>query len=169
VGACGVIFTGEFYYHLDAKNRLVIPGRIRDRVNVMEEGEGWYLVPGYDGSISLYTPATFERLAGERKAELFRLKNVRDYDRLHFALSARVEMDRLGRVLVPEIMLRRSGIGKDVAIVGVGDHVEVSDRKRWDAFVADNFAAHDELAQKAYQAEVEDRRGQRPGAGPEDK
>lgn len=164
MGACGVIFTGEFYYHLDAKNRLVIPGRIRDRVNVMEEGEGWYLVPGYDGTISLYTPATFERLAGEHKAELFRLKNVRDYDRLHFALSARVEMDRLGRVLVPEVMLRRSGIGKDLAIVGVGDHVEICDQGRWDKFVAENFAAHDELARKAYQAEVEDSRERRPGA-----
>lgn len=163
-----MIFTGEFYYHLDAKNRLVIPGRIRDRVNVMEEGEGWYLVPGYDGTISLYTPATFERLAGEHKTELFRLKNVRDYDRLHFALSARVETDRLGRVLIPEITLRRSGCGKDVAIVGVGDHVEIWDQGRWDAFVTGNFAAHDELAHKAYQAEVEDSRERRPTAGHEE-
>jgi MraZ protein len=160
MGANGVIFTGEFYYHLDAKNRLVIPGKIRDSVNVKEEGEGWYLVPGYDGAISLFTPATFERLANREKAELFRLKNVRDYDRLHFALSAHAEADRLGRLLVPEVMLRRTGIGRDVCIVGVRDHIEVWDKAKWEAFVGQNFAAYDEMARNAFEAERED--GRRP-------
>jgi MraZ protein len=153
-----LLFSGEFYYHLDAKNRLVIPGRIRDRVNLQQEGEGWYLVPGFDGTISLYTQATFEGLAARRKAELFRLKNVRDYDRLHFALSAHAEMDRMGRILIPEIMLRRTGIGKDVAIVGVRDHMEVWDRAKWEAFVSANFAEYDRLATSAYESEQEDGR-----------
>jgi len=145
-----VLFTGEFYYHLDAKNRLVIPGKIRDGVDVTVEGQGWYLVPGFDSTISFYTPTTFERLAGDRQAELFSLKNVRDYDRLHFALSAHVEADRLGRVLIPETMLKRTGIGSDVAIVGVRDHLELWDRARWEQFVNGNFASHDEMARDAF-------------------
>jgi MraZ protein len=158
VGGSGLIFTGEYSYHLDAKNRMVIPGRVRDAVNIQAEGAGWYLVPGFDGTLSLYTPATFERLAEHEKAELFRLKDIRDYGRLHFALSAHVETDRLGRILIPEIMLRRTGIGKDVAIVGVKDHLEVWDRAKWEAFVGHSFAAYDELAKQAYDAERNDGR-----------
>ena len=156
VGDSGLLFTGEYCYHLDAKNRLVIPGRIRDLVDVQKEGEGWYLVPGFDGTISLYTPATFESLAGRQKAELFHLKNVRDYDRLHFALSAHAQADRLGRILVPETMLRRVGIGADVAIVGVRDHVEIWDRARWEKFVEGSFGTYDNLAREAYETARED-------------
>jgi MraZ protein len=154
----GVIFTGEYFYHLDTKNRLVVPGKIRDRVNAQTEGVGWYLVPGFDGTISVYTPVAFEQLAGREQAELFRLKDVRNYGRLHFALSAHVEMDRLGRILVPEVMLRRTGIGKDVAIVGVRDHLEIWDQGKWEAFVEANFSAYDEMARSAYEAEQEDLR-----------
>ncbi|NIA22145.1 MAG: hypothetical protein GWP05_09335 [Anaerolineaceae bacterium] len=155
-----MLFTGEHYYHLDAKNRLVIPGKIRDRIDVTVDGQGWYLVPGFDGTLSLYTPATFELLAGQQQAELFRLKNIRDYDRLHFALSAHVETDRLGRILVPEPMLRRSGIGKDVAIIGVRDHLEIWDQARWEQFVGGNFGAYDEMARDAFDTAQQE--GRRP-------
>ena len=154
-----MLFNGEYYYHLDAKNRLVIPGRIRDLVDVTKEGAGWYLVPGYEGTISLYTPKSFEGLAGGQRAELFRIKDIRDYDRLHFALSAYVEMDRLGRILIPEVMLKRSGIGRDVAILGVRDHVELWDKPRWETFLEEKLASYDEMARKALESAREDERG----------
>lgn len=153
-----MLLTGETISRLDAKNRLVIPSKTRDQINVQLEGSGWYMVPGFDGTISLYTPTAFERLASGDKAELFRLKSIRDYDRLHFPLSAHAEMDRLGRILIPETMLKRTGIGKDVAVVGVKDHLEIWQAEKWAAFVDENFAAHDDLAREAYEAEQEDRR-----------
>ena len=153
-----MLFTGEYSYHLDAKNRLVVPGKIRDAIDVQVEGSGWYLVPGFDGAISLFTPATFERLADRAKAELFRLKDIRNYDRLHFGLSAHVEMDRLGRILIPETMLRRAGIGKDCAIIGVRDHLEVWSKDRWETFLGQNFGQYDDMATKAYETERDDAR-----------
>ena len=153
-----MLLTGEYTSRLDAKNRLVIPSKVREQVNVQAEGAGWYLVPGFDGTISLYTPSAFEKLAGRDKAELFRLEDVRAYDRLHFALSAHAETDRLGRLLVPEVTLRRAGIGKDVVIIGVRDHLEVWDAPRWEAFVATKLGQYDEMARKAYETEREDRR-----------
>lgn len=153
-----MLLTGEYTSRLDAKNRLVIPSKVREQINVQAEGTGWYLVPGFDGTISLYTPNTFERLAGREKAELFRLEDVRAYDRLHFALSAHAEMDRLGRLLVPEVTLRRTGIGKDVVIVGVRDHLEVWDAAKWEAFVTQKLGQYDQMARKAYETELEDRR-----------
>lgn len=153
-----MLLTGEYSSRLDAKNRLVVPSKVRERIDVQAEGAGWYMVPGFDGTISLYTPATFERLASREKAELFRLEDVRAYDRLHFALSAHAETDRLGRLLVPDVMLRRTGIGKDVVIVGVRDHLEIWDAAKWEAFVASKFTSYDEMAKKAYETELEDRR-----------
>lgn len=152
-----MLFTGEYSYHLDSKNRLVVPRKIRDRVlhEVREQGLGWYLVPGFDGTISLYTPATFERLASDQQAEMFRLRDIRNYDRLHFGLSSHAEMDGTGRIRIPDVMLRRAGIGKDVAIVGVGDHLEIWDQGRWDAYVGQNFAAYDDMAERAFRTRRE--------------
>ena len=143
---------------LDSKNRVVIPRKVRDRIDIQTEGIGWYLVPGYDGTISLYTPATFQQLAAEHKAERFRQQNIRTFDRLYYGLSDHVEMDRLGRILIPGTMLRRTGMGRDLTIVGVRDHLEIWDKAKWEQFVADHFADYEEIAHSAYETEREDAR-----------
>jgi len=61
-------------------------------------------------------------------------------------------------VLVPETTLRRAGIGKDVVVIGVRDHLEVWDAAKWEAFVAAKLGQYDEMARKAYETELEDRR-----------
>lgn len=148
-----MLFTGHSFCRLDNKNRLVIPGRIRDLVNVQEQGSGWFLVPGYDNTITVYTPKVFEELANNERVEMFRLSNVRNYTRLHFALSHHVEMDRLGRVLIPEWLLQRTSIGADLAVLGVKNHLEIWSRKTWEKFVDENFGEYDEMARSAYETE----------------
>ena len=42
------------------------------------------------------------------------------------------ELDASGRVILPAALLRHTGIEKEVVVVGVGDHLEVWARERWD-------------------------------------
>jgi MraZ protein len=147
------LLTGEYFHAIDAKFRLTVPAKFRDSIDPAEQGSGFYAVPGFDGVLFLYTPKTFRETSPQLENDLLAVPEVRNFRRLHYGLTEYVEVDRLGRVLIPEKTLRRCGIEKDVAIVGVRDHVEVWDRAKWEAFVAAQFARHDELAQQAMKAE----------------
>ena len=49
------------------------------------------------------------------------------------ANSFDVELDSSGRVTLPPPLLAHAGIEKDAVVAGVGDHLEVWGRERWNA------------------------------------
>jgi MraZ protein len=48
-------------------------------------------------------------------------------------MAGRIEWDKQGRVLFPDKFLKRSGVGKDVTLLGVRDHLELWSRTDWEA------------------------------------
>lgn len=148
-----LFLTGEYFHAIDSKFRLTIPAKFRDTIDPAEQGSGFYAVPGFDGVLFLYTPKTFRGMSPQLDSDLLAVPEVRNFRRLRYGLTEYVETDRLGRVLIPEKTLKRSGIDRDVAIVGVQDHIEVWDRTKWEAFVTDHLAEHDQLAQQAMKIE----------------
>ncbi len=51
--------------------------------------------------------------------------------RFVFAGATVAELDKQGRVLVPPHLARHAGLGKDVVVVGVHDHIEIWGRPEW--------------------------------------
>ncbi len=148
-----LFLTGEYSHAIDAKSRLTVPAKFRETIDPAEHGSGFYAVPGFDGVLFLYTPKTFREMSPQLDGDLLAVPEVRNFRRLRYGLTEYVEVDRLGRVLIPEKTLKRCGIERDVAIVGVQDHIEVWARGKWEAFVAEHLSQHDALAQQAMKAE----------------
>jgi len=145
-----LVLSGEYFHAVDAKSRLTIPAKLREAIDAEKEGEGFFAFIDFDGVLCLYTPAAYERLAPMLvDTELRVAKEVRDYKRLRYGLAEHLEVDRLGRVLIPEKLLARGGIQKECAIVGCQDHLEIWDRERWEAFVKIRLPEHDALAVRA--------------------
>jgi MraZ protein len=48
-------------------------------------------------------------------------------------MTCRVEMDKQGRILLPDKSLKRSNIQKEVTLLGVRDHLELWNRADWEA------------------------------------
>ena len=145
---------GEYYHAIDAKSRLTIPAKLREFMSRSEEGYALVTtqlvaVQLFDGILYLYTPQVYEQIAPQFGAELEVNADVRNYKRLRFGLAQEVEVDRLGRVLIPDPLLKRCGLGKDVVILGVENHIEVWPRDRWDGFVEEQLKQHDALASRA--------------------
>jgi MraZ protein len=51
--------------------------------------------------------------------------------RFVFAGAVPSELDRQGRVLVPPQLAEHAGLGREVVVAGVHDHIEVWDRAAW--------------------------------------
>ena len=61
----------------------------------------------------------------------FTKKSHRDYIRARLSSSEEVEVDKMGRIQIPAVLLRKYQIGKDVVVIGVNDHIELWDKKTY--------------------------------------
>jgi len=143
------VFTGQFFHAIDAKSRLTIPAKLREQIDPSSQGYGFVAVYGFDRILYLYPPETYTAVAPQFPAALHTKKDVRDYERLAYGLAEKVEVDRLGRILIPETIREQCGLRREVAVIGVRDHIEIWDRERWNTFVREQLAQHDQLAERA--------------------
>ena len=160
-----LLLTGQYFHAFDAKSRLTIPVKLREQINRSEDCYAFMASYGFDGVLYLYTPKTYESVAPQFKSSLRTLQAVRDYERVAYAMTERLELDRLGRILIPEYTRQQLGLSKEVAIIGVRDHIEIWDRETWQVFVAKGLEKHDELAERAMAAAETGAGGQSNGAG----
>lgn len=137
-----MVFTGTYEHTIDAKKRLAVPAELRGQIQRATGTAGddplvLIVALGEGGSLRLYTEPVFERRAEELETSELDADELLDYERVFFSLARRVEMDRAGRVRLPDNLLEMAGLGSDVVLLGVKDHLEVRDREAWRAHLAD--------------------------------
>ncbi len=131
------MFFGNYVHNFDDKGRLVIPSKMRDQL-----GSKAYILKGFDGALSIYREDDFLKLVEELKKLPFHKKSARGYLRTQIASVCELDIDRQGRALIPTSLLNKYNIGKEVAIVGALDHIEVWDKAAYEAYdkeMNDNF------------------------------
>lgn len=137
------MFFGTYEHTIDEKGRLVIPRKMRE-----EAGVRVFIMKGFDGALSIFKESEFERLAKEFDTLPFSKKNIRAYLRIQLASACELEIDKLGRVQIPTSLLAKYQIGKEVVVIGAGDHMEV-----WDKAV---FAEYEKAANEDFEKLAED-------------
>ena len=142
-----MLLTGTYTRTLDDKKRLALPKRVRE---LLGEPSTLFVTPGPDQSLWLYTQAELERLAERLDQAPATDAEARVYRRLYFAQTEQVDVDRSGRVLVPDRLLQFAGLDHEVVLLGVRDHLELWDTMRWRQFVEQNAPRFDAVAENAF-------------------
>lgn len=127
---------GNYELTLDEKNRLLVPSDIRKAWNP-EDAESLVIVPGVNRKLWLYTEKFYEQMAGRMESQLAPEEEKVLNDLLNFGTAQRLEMDKAGRVLIPEKLVKKGQLGREVTVVGMRDHVEIWNRSEWSAFEDD--------------------------------
>lgn len=126
------VLTGEFELNVDDKNRLLIPSEVRRSINQAEHGDGFFVVIGINRRPWLYSERYYENLVSAAPADITPEQDLLAFDQWHFALASRVEPDGQGRLLLPQKILKRAAIQKEVTLIGVRDHLEIWNRADWE-------------------------------------
>lgn len=143
-----MLLTGNFPRTLDEKQRVALPKPLRAAFADAAE-EGLYVAPSTDGSLALYSHASFRRLA-ERIAESPTAgTDVRAFGRMFYANASNLDIDGQGRIRIPQELAKWANLHNEVVLVGVGDHVELWDAARWQNYVAQHQARYDQLSEAA--------------------
>ena len=147
-----MLFTGEYEHTIDAKLRLAMPSEIRSRIDPERQGAAFYLAPGPNGAIWIWPERTFEQMAGAMAQSLLPDEDLLDFEEYLFPNSHRVELDKAGRIRLPERMLKEAAIESSVVILGVKDHLELRDPARWTEQRREKLARQHEIMLRARQA-----------------
>ena len=120
------MLLGEHEHTLDDKNRLTLPAKLR-----LELGEQVVVTRGLDGCLYVYSQAEWATLA-KRVGTLDPFsREARTMQRWFFASGSDAELDKQGRIVIPAGLLANAGIGREVTVAGVYDHLEIWDRAAW--------------------------------------
>ena len=120
------MFLGQYHHTLDEKGRMTIPARFRDLL-----ADGTYVTQGFDQNLKLLTEPAFEAMAAKVNGLSETNPKIRKLRRLFFASAGKVDLDRLGRVLIPQFLRDFAGLGKEAVIVGVGESIEIWSPDGW--------------------------------------
>lgn len=124
------MLIGEYIHTIDEKNRMSLPVKFRK-----ELGKKIIITPGLGECLFIFTIKEWSKVAkklSSSDSELSFLKaDQRSFNRYMFGRAAEVEVDSIGRILIPEFLKERIHLRNSAAIVGIEDRVEVWSEKAW--------------------------------------
>ncbi|HMV26033.1 MAG TPA: division/cell wall cluster transcriptional repressor MraZ [bacterium] len=125
-------FKGTYNHILDSKNRFNIPAKMRSAF-VPEDKDTVILTRGFEQCIYMYPYSEWLR----REDELRQLSNMdsdaRKLVRLLMGFAQECELDKQGRVIIPQPLLSFAGIEKEIVIIGALERMEAWNPKQYDA------------------------------------
>lgn len=121
------MLLGAHEHTLDDKNRLTLPAKFRAAF-----AGGVVVTRGMDGCLYVYRREDWDALVENRLAGLDPLSQEgRRMQRFFFSGASEVDPDRQGRVMIPAALIDHAGLGREVVVAGVRDHLEIWDRANW--------------------------------------
>lgn len=119
-------FRGTFEHSLDDRGRVAVPARYREAF-----ADGGVLTPSPDGCLELYPAHVFEETARSLATAGANLQRGR---RLRRGLDARswdVELDRQGRILIPQPLRESAALAGGLVLAGRRECLELWNPERW--------------------------------------
>ncbi|MCP4759555.1 MAG: hypothetical protein GY894_03735 [Planctomycetes bacterium] len=159
-----MLFTGEYEHTIDAKYRLAIPAEIRAGLDAAKHGTAFYVAPGTTDTLWLWPERLFERMAQASEASLLPDEDLLEFEELLYSQASRVEIDKSGRIRLPERLVRQASLGSSVVLLGVKDHLELRDPERWARQRDEKLAKQAEImmrARRVLQRGRSDQKGER--------
>lgn len=121
-----LMFTGSYEHTVDAKGRLIVPSKFRE-----ELGEKFIITFGLDGCLYMYPMNKWEDFVTQLSA-LPGGRQSRELQRYFLASAVESEIDKQGRTLIPSVLREKTGIKKNIMVVGMMGKIELWDKELWD-------------------------------------
>ena len=135
-----MMFMGEYNHTVDPKGRLIVPSKFREAL-----GDTFVVTKGLDGCLFVYDNEEWQAFEEKLRSLPITNKEARQFARFFLAGAAEVEVDKQGRILVPNILREFAQISKDVVLIGVASRIEIWSKERFEGMAS--FEDMDEIAE----------------------
>ncbi|MCR3923294.1 MAG: division/cell wall cluster transcriptional repressor MraZ [Firmicutes bacterium] len=143
------MFMGEYQHAVDGKGRLIMPAKFRE-----ELGNRFVLTRGLDNCLFVYPLQEWTVLEQKLKTLPFTRSDARAFTRFFFSGAAECELDKQGRVLIPNNLRDHAKLQRDVVVIGVSSRVEIWSQDVWHQYSEETGVSFEDIAEKIMDIEL---------------
>lgn len=146
------MLIGEYQHSFDDKSRISLPAKFRK-----EMGKKVIVAPGIDNCLFVFTVKGWkeftDRLSNSTSNSVLQTDN-RNFNRLIIGRAAEVDVDGVGRMLVPEHLRLHAGLTVKSTIIGIVNRLEIWDSVAWENYRNEYGKKTDDIAEKLVSAGI---------------
>ncbi|AYW44523.1 division/cell wall cluster transcriptional repressor MraZ [Tetragenococcus koreensis] len=136
------MLMGEFQHSIDTKGRLIVPSKLREQL-----GEKFVVTRGLDGCLFGYPQTEWEKLEEKLDQMPLAKKDARSFVRFFYSAATECEIDKQGRINIPNTLRKHASLEKNCVIIGVSTRIEIWDEQRWNDFSEETEENFDDIAE----------------------
>ena len=120
------MFMGEYNHTIDTKGRLIIPSKFRDLL-----GDEFIVTKGLDVCLFVFPKNEWQIIEEKLRKLPLNNKSARKFTRFLVAGATTCELDKQGRILLPQVLRDFAGLEKDVVLAGNLNRIEIWSKANW--------------------------------------
>ena len=137
------MLIGEYKHTLDPKKRLSLPSKWRK-----ELGKSLVVTRGLDNCLFVYPLLEWEKITEKIGQLPLGQADTRSFNRFFLSGAVEVEVDSVGRILVPDFLKDFGKLESSVVLAGIHNRIEIWDEKKWTEYKHKIELEADSLAEK---------------------
>jgi MraZ protein len=137
------MLIGEYIHTIDNKNRVSLPAKFRK-----EMGKSLVVTPGLDNCLFIFTKKEWVKISEKLSNFSMLSADNRSFNRFMFGGATEVDVDSIGRFLIPDFLKTRASLSEKVALIGVQNRVEIWNEEKWMEYKKTVEKQADGLAEK---------------------
>ncbi|MBL0355773.1 MAG: division/cell wall cluster transcriptional repressor MraZ [Chitinophagaceae bacterium] len=123
-------FLGEYEVTLDGRGRFLVPAAFKKQLTG-DNANQFVISRGIESCLTLYPIQTWEPVF----ADISKLNDfdpqVREFRRKFLNGATQIELDSVGRLLLPKPLIEYAGLDKDVLLVSAVNKIEIWDSSKY--------------------------------------
>ncbi|OGF16490.1 MAG: division/cell wall cluster transcriptional repressor MraZ [Candidatus Eisenbacteria bacterium RBG_16_71_46] len=124
-------FYGGEIHAIDHKGRVSIPATLRRAEGKRTSIPRFFLAPGFDGCLALYSPEGWNKIEEQLQALPLGDREARAFQRAFLRHVCKVAVDAQGRITIPPSLLSLAGLGKEALLQGLMNRIEIWNPERF--------------------------------------
>lgn len=120
------MFIGEYTHSVDEKKRISLPSKFKK-----ELGTKVVVTRGLDNCLFLFTHKAWTTISTEMGKLDLKQADARGFARFMFGGAVEIQVDSMGRILIPDYLKEFADLKNLVVFAGLHDRIEIWNDKRW--------------------------------------
>ncbi len=141
--------AGTFHRVLDEKRRVAIPKPLREEMGRPTPGK-LFISQGSYKTLWILTKEQFDSWGSQLHVENRSDPNWPAFWRMFCARAELSDLDKQGRILIPDRLAEHASLGTETLLIGVFDHIQLWDPKRWAEFEQAHEGNYDATAERMF-------------------
>lgn len=137
------MLLGEYLHILDTKKRISLPVKFRKEV-----GKKVVVTRGLDNCLFVYSLKSWQKIQAKLGELSIGQADQRGFNRFLLSGAVEIEVDSVGRILIPDFLKDFASLKNKVVITGVNDRIEIWNERLWNEYKRRIEKQADAMAEK---------------------